>query len=280
MSVACAKCGAEVSEGAQFCAVCGTAVTAAGAAASNAGFTPVSIPGQSGPTPQTGAQAGGGSAPAAAGTPPLPGYTQVNAGAPSGTPYPPAAYPPAGAPPAGAYAASGALPARSGGGGAVKIILIILAIVIGLGILGAGAFGFVVWRVAHAFHVNGKHGEITLNTPGGSVSAGAATDFTSEELGADIYPGAKAEKGGMRMNLPSGSIVSGVFVTPDSKDQVVSFYKDKFGSEASVYDASDSAMISLKKGEHENVMVTISSRGSENDGKTKISIVHTKNRPS
>jgi hypothetical protein len=237
--------------------------------AASGGFTPVNVPGQAAPgqaaapppppPPQQ---------PPAMGSAPLPGYSQVNTG------VPPSAYPAA---PAG-YIAAPAGPVRTGGGGAVKIILIVLAVIIGLGILGAGAVGFMVWRVAHAFHVNGKNGHITLSTPNGTVTASDSTAFTADELGTDIYPGAEATKGGMRMNLPTGSIISGAFLTPDSKDQVVAFYKSKFGSEASVFDASDSAMISLKKGDHETVMVTISSHGSENDGKTKISIVHTSHK--
>ena len=193
------------------------------------------------------------------------GYTQVNTGVPpSGGYVPPAGYP-----------APAAAPVRSGGGSAVKIILIVLAAIIGLGILGAGAVGFMVWRVAHAIHTHAKNGDFTINTPNGSMTAGTASNFTAEELGAEIYPGAQAVQGGMRMNLPTGSIVSGAFETSDSKDQVLTFYKSKFGSDASVFDGGNSAMISLKKGEHETVMVTISAAS---DGKTKVSIVHTKNK--
>jgi zinc-ribbon domain len=255
MAVLCAKCGAEVPVGAQFCAACGTPVAAAAAPASS-GYTPVNIPVQAAPAPQP-----------PSGSLPLTGYTPVAAAPPPGYVPPPP-------PPVGVVQTSG------GGGGVIKIILIVLAIVVGLGILGAGAFGFVVWRVAHSFHVHGKNGEVTINTPGGSVSTSSATAFTSDELGTDIYPGAQATAGGMRMNLPSGSVVSGVFTTSDSKNQVLTFYKNKFGSEASVFDADESAMVTAKKGDHESVMVTISAKPSENDGKTKISIVHTKtNRP-
>ena len=63
----------------------------------------------------------------AAGTPPMPGYTQVNSGVP-----PVAGY----VAPAG-YAARRRAPVRSGGGSAVKIILIVLVAIIGLGMLGA-----------------------------------------------------------------------------------------------------------------------------------------------
>ncbi len=195
----------------------------------------------------------------------MPGYTQVNTGVPPSGAY---------VPPAG-YAAPAGVQVKSGGGSAVKIILIVLAVVIGLGILGAGAVGFMVWRVAHAIHTHARNGDFTINTPNGTINAGAASNFTAEELGADIYPGAQAMQGGMRMNLPTGSIVSGAFETSDSKEQVLNFYKSKFGSDASVFDGGNSAMISVKKGEHESVMVTISAA---HDGKTKVSIVHTKNK--
>ena len=248
MSVACAKCGAEIAAGVQFCSVCGTPVNPG--APSSSGYTPVNIPSQmpgQAPAP----------AQAAAGTPPLPGYAPV-AAAPAG------------------YAPAGAYPAKSGSS-AIKIILIVVAILVGLGILGAGAVGFMVWRVAHAIHMNSKDGQITMNTPSGSVTASSENNFTADELGADIYPGAQSVHGGMRMNLPTASIVSGVFVTSDSKDKVLAFYKSKLGDGASVFDSDTSAMITLKKSGHENIMVTISARPSENNGKTKISIVHTKN---
>ena len=48
-----------------------------------------------------------------------------------------------------------AAPAKSGSS-ALKIVLIVLAVFIGLGILGAGAFGYFVWRVAHAVHVSAR----------------------------------------------------------------------------------------------------------------------------
>jgi hypothetical protein len=282
MAVLCSKCGADVPAGAQFCAACGAAVVPGApppSSTTGSGFTPVNVPSQpiSTPQPPLGPTAG---------TQPLPGYTPVQPPPPPPSGYAQpvatapviaAGYTPPPPPPTGAFAQPAA--ARPGGGGsALKIILIIVAILIGLGILGAGAVGFMVWRVAHAIHVGSHGGQITLNTPEGSVTTSKANDFSADELGTDIYPGAKSTSGGMRMALPSGSIVSAVFVTPDSKDQVLSFYKSKFGSDASVFDNTNSAMISLKKGAHENIMVSISARPSENDGQTKISIVHTRNK--
>lgn len=168
-------------------------------------------------------------------------------------------------------------PARSGGS-ALKIILIILAVVIGLGILGMGAVGFFVWRVAHRVHVatsaSGNGSNVTIQTPGGTLTAGEGNTYTAEELGTDLYPGATSVKGGMRMSMPSGSMVTGVFVTGDSKDQVLAFYKSKFGSDASIYDSGDGAVLTMKKGDKESVVLTITKGSGDEAGKTQISIVH------
>ena len=173
-----------------------------------------------------------------------------------------------------------ATPAASTGGSALKIVLIIVAIVVGLGILGMGAAGFAVWRISRAIHVNGHNGQMTMQTPGGTITADSSQSFTASELGTDVYPGAQSVHGGMRMNLPTGSMVTGGFVTSDSKEQVLDYYKSKLGSGASTYDSGDSAMVTLGRGEQETIMVTISARASQEDGKTRIAIVHTKaNKP-
>jgi hypothetical protein len=168
-----------------------------------------------------------------------------------------------------------AAPAGSGAS-AVKIVLIVVAVFVCLGIIGAGIFGFTVWRVARSLHVSNQGGgQVTIGTPGGgSITADSNQKFSSTDLGTDIYPGATSGKGGMRITLPSGSSVTATFVTPDSKDQVVSFYKDKFGSEASVFDSGNSAMITVQKGKQESVMVTVTPNASQYSGKTQITIMH------
>ena len=171
-------------------------------------------------------------------------------------------------------------PAPSGNN-AVKIILIIVAVFVGLGIVGAGAFGFLVWRVAHAVHVSGSGKDVTINTSSGSIRANSSETFTAADLGTDLYPGATSGKGSMRMSLPTGTMVTAVYVTTDSKDQVVAFYKEKFGSGASIIESQDGAVISATKGEHESVVVTVTTNSSEYGGKTQVAIVHTtSNKPS
>jgi hypothetical protein len=167
------------------------------------------------------------------------------------------------------------VPANSGAS-ALKIVLIILAVFIGLGILGAGAFGFFVWRVAHAVHVSGSGSDVTVHTPGGTLTANTSETFSASDLGTDIYPGATTGKGSMRMSLPTGSMVSAVYVTGDSKDQVLAFYKTRFGNDASIFDSSDGTVLTVNKGKEESVVVTITKGSSDYVGKTEIHIVHTK----
>ena len=152
------------------------------------------------------------------------------------------------------YTQTPAAPPKSSS--AVKIILIIVAIVVGLGVLGLGVAGYTVWRISRAVHMSGNGSEMTLSTPEGKVNLNTTESYTAAELGTDIYPGAQSVKGGMRMELPTGSMVTGVFVTSDSKDQVVAFYKNKFGSGASTFDTADGAILTLPMGDKESVMVT------------------------
>lgn len=243
MTTYCGKCGAEVPPDKQFCANCGTPLAAAAAA-------PVYAPPAYAPV-----------APSA----PPPGYAPPPSyGPPAGSPPPPPSYPGGMAP----------VPAKSGG--ALKIILIVVAIFVGLGVLGAAAVGFTAWRVMHAIHTSGSNGDISIDTPGGKISTSSTESYSSSELGTDIYPGAQTGKGSMRMSLPTGSVITAIYTTSDSKDQVVNYYKSRLGSDASVFDNANSAVLSLQKGPKETVMVTVSQNGSQDDGKTRISIMHSK----
>jgi hypothetical protein len=187
----------------------------------------------------------------------------------------PTSVPPPGYPPQQSYPGAVA-PVQAKSGGALKIILIVIAVFVGLGVLGAAAVGFTAWRVMHAFHTTGKNGEVSVDTPAGTYSANPTGSYSASDLGIDIYPGAQSGKGGMRMSLPTVSMITAVYTTSDSKDQVVNYYKSRLGSEASVYDNANSAVLSLQKGPKESVMVTVSQNQSQDEGKTRIAIVHQK----
>lgn len=163
-------------------------------------------------------------------------------------------------------------PAR---GNALKIILIIVAIVVGLGIIGVSIIGYTAYRIARTVHVNESTGEVSINTPQGKLSASTKENFTAADLGIDIYPGATKAEGGMRMSVPDGTMITGIYATSDSKDQVVAFYKGKVDSEASIMETGEGAVITAKSGDKEGLVITVTGGSDKNDGKTRIQIVHT-----
>ena len=187
-------------------------------------------------------------------------------------PVPPAPPPTAGyglgapAPPAVQPVASGS--------STVKIILIVVGVIVLLGILAVAAVGFFAWRVSRAIHVSGTGDHASVSIPG-VMSANTTEKFSASDLGTDIYPGAQSEKGGVRMTLPTGSWITAIYSTSDSKDQVVAYYKSKFGSESGVIDYGETAMLTLKKSDKELVTVTVSSKPNENNGRTRLAIMHT-----
>jgi hypothetical protein len=196
-------------------------------------------------------------------TPPVsslpPAYTPPVSNAPGASAYVP--------PPA--YAGAGAPPQKSN---ALKVILIIVAVFVGLGILSVCGIMFGIYRVSKAVHVSNNGTGVELTTPGGTFSAGD-TPVSAADLGVELYPGANQQKGAVRINTPKGSTVTAVFETDDSLDKAVSFYKDKLGSGASVFQSDKSAILTLADdAKKTSVMVTISTE--DNDGKTKIAIMH------
>ena len=164
-------------------------------------------------------------------------------------------------------------PPQKSGNTALKIILIIVVAFVGLGVLAAAGFGYFAYRVSRAVHISNKGGgAVEISTPGGSFSAGNTT-VSASDLGVDIYPGAAAQKGAVRISTPSGTAITGVFETTDSLDKVVDFYKGKLGSGASVYQSDKGAVLTLAdEAKKTSVMVTISA--DDPDGKTKIAIMH------
>jgi hypothetical protein len=72
-------------------------------------------------------------------------------------------------------------------------------------------------------------------------------------------------------------MVTGVFLTSDPEKQVADFYKGKLGSGAVVLESSEGAVISTNMGPKEAVVVTISANSAEDKGKTRVTIMHTKN---
>ncbi len=180
----------------------------------------------------------------------------------SSQPYtPPPAMPPVAAPP----------PKSSSS--ALKIILIIVGIFVGLGILAAGVVGYGIYRVAHAVH-KAANGQIAMNLPGGTFSANTTQAVGESDLGIAIYPGATQGKGALHMSIAGKSMVTANYLTTDSKDQVIAFYKDKVGPNAQS-ETTDNGGVFTETNGPDSIMVTVMQSPNSNDGKTQITIVHT-----
>ena len=127
----------------------------------------------------------------------------------------------------------------------------------------------------HSWSVNvDRSGRVTITTPGGKISSGQTPAKLSEsEVGAPIYPGAISAEGGIKFGAANGSMATYAFKSPDSVQQVLAFYRDKFGPKTSVVETSDGALVTEAKNDNEGIMVTIGR--DESDGKTSITITHT-----
>jgi len=176
---------------------------------------------------------------------------------------------------AAAFVQPAGVPAKSGSS-TLKIVLIVVAVIVGLGILGIGALSLVVYGIAKHTHVDSS-GRVTMSTPAGTITTTPTENLSASDLGVEIYPGAQSTSGSMKMEMPTGSSVTGAFLTSDSTDQVVAFYKDKLGAGASVTSIFGTTMIQLKVGPGEAIQVTIAANPSAGNGKTRITIMHVKN---
>jgi hypothetical protein len=165
----------------------------------------------------------------------------------------------------------GAPPPKSGSS-AVKIILIILGIFVGLGIIVAGIVGYSVYRVAHSIRRD-ANGNISVTTPKGTITANSSDTFTAADLGIAIYPGATQGKSGLRMNIAGKSMVTANFITPDSPDKVMAFYKDQAGPNAQTVTTIAGGTITIQNGAN-SISVTVTQGSAPNNNKTQITIVN------
>jgi zinc ribbon protein len=168
--------------------------------------------------------------------------------------------------------APGSLPppvAPPQGTSALKIILIIVAVFIGIGVLSGAAILFGVWRIARSAKVDSRSPDrFSISTPMGNMTMGAK-EVSEAEVGVPLYPNAKREEGNLQFSTPEGSMATYVFQTSDSPAQVIAFYRSKLGSETSFVESPEGGMITSAKGEKEGFMITVGRDG----GKTAITII-------
>ena len=135
---------------------------------------------------------------------------------------------PAGAAISGATSTAPA-PAPTGGNSALKVILIVVAVIVLVGILGIATVGIIGYRIAKSSHVSQNGDHVKVDTPFGSVETSKDPDQAAKDLGVDLYPGAEVQRNGASsVSMGSVHTVTAVFETGDAPDKVCSFYKSRF----------------------------------------------------
>ncbi len=145
-----------------------------------------------------------------------------------------------------AAAAPGA-PQKSGG--ALKIILIVVAVIVVFGILAVGAFSFFAYRIARHSRVHNENGNVRVETPFGTVNTTTDPAEAARNLGIDSYPGAELVKGTTSdMTMGNMHTATADFETSDPVSTVAEFYKSKIPNANVVSSTGDHyAIISTDK---------------------------------
>ncbi len=118
-------------------------------------------------------------------------------------------------------------PPSKGGSSALKIILIVVGVVVGVSILGMVTCGIVVHRAIKNARVSQSGDKVKVETPFGNMETSTDPDQVAKDLGVDIYPGAEPQKGAYSESFGSIHTATAFFRSTDSTDKVCDFYKSK-----------------------------------------------------
>src|ERR1700694_4437963 len=134
-------------------------------------------------------------------------------------------------------------------GGALKVILIVVAVIVVFGILAVGAFSFFAYRIARHSRVHNENGNVRVETPFGTLNTTTDPDEAARNLGIDSHPGAQVVKGTTSdMTLGNMHTAAADFETSDPVSTVAEFYKSKVPNANVVSSAGDHyAIISTDK---------------------------------
>jgi hypothetical protein len=166
-----------------------------------------------------------------------------------------------------------ARPAASSGSPIVKIILIVVAVFVFLGLVSAASCVYFVYRAkqkmtqiekqAQAMQTGMPAGNTQPPAPGEAPPQVSATPIDPSTL---VYPGATARQGA---SIAVGGLQVQEYLTDDSVDKVLSFYKEKLGPKALVRETNNQALVQI--GGPTGVF-SIAIGHDEASGKTKFSI--------
>src|SRR5205085_2475217 len=122
-----------------------------------------------------------------------------------------------------------AAPAQGGGSNVLKIVLIVVAVLVGLGVIGAVTTAYVAHRAYAKFkesRIEEKNGHVKIETPMGTVESSQDSDKVASDLGDFMYPGADAVKdASSSVSFGDTHTVSTELLTSDAPDKVAEYYK-------------------------------------------------------
>jgi hypothetical protein len=179
--------------------------------------------------------------------------------------------------PGGSTAATATAPAKAGGGNALKIILMILGGMFLVAVLVVGAFVFFVKtkidEAKESIRTDASGNVTSVDTPFGKLEASQDAQKILQDLDVPMYPNATQTEGGSSSMTVNNTTMSNVRLeTPDTMEQVLEFYKERY-PDANIVDTAESKMISM--GEQDKRMLIITITKSETSGMTEVHISNT-----
>jgi hypothetical protein len=135
----------------------------------------------------------------------------------------------------------------------VKIILIVVAVLIFLGLLTIGSCVYFVYRAKQRVTQFERHVHATFPTetgtrevqpqPAAPAAAPSPETAPAIDMAALVYPGATIKEGGAEVSAGGGAVKIQQSSTSDSVDKVLAFYKEKLGPRALVTQSGNSAVV-------------------------------------
>jgi hypothetical protein len=142
---------------------------------------------------------------------------------------PPAAPASATVPPVPIPPAAGVAARHPPQGGALKIILIAVGVIVLLGAISLASLAFFTYRFARHAHVQTDGGNAKIETPFGNIETTKDPAEAVRNIGVDLYPGAEVQDHGSASATIGGMHTATLVAeSSDSVDKVAEFYKAKF----------------------------------------------------
>jgi hypothetical protein len=172
-------------------------------------------------------------------------------------------------------------PAAKSSSPVLKIVIIVVLFLVLVGALGIGTCAYIAYRakktIGEKVQVDEGRKTIEIPTPGGTIKMGETPAETPKEVGGvPVYPGAKAVSGGGQFSFGDKFQIGGQeFTTEDSVEDVVAFYRDKYGKDLIEAHSDGQYNLTISKGVKDQAhMVTIQVGPNMDGSGTKIVMSH------